>query len=194
NKTDLPETVTVPRPDQYRNVQNLLNQLTNPSNVLDNGSILGWLPMFTGSHFGTFPAGIPSNIQLPLQERTVTDYQPEGPLANMFQDQTFLLDRLAGRTAFNRCSKDVSDNFLNILNTAPNQEMTYSDLIKYYDKEQPQVPHHLTTETSVSRALASYATNKSAMNNENITLILYDPTFEIKDLTDEIINNYRQIN
>jgi hypothetical protein len=122
---------------EFTGAQNILNNLITPSNMVGNGIMTSWLPMFSCSHFNTSPTGISSDVASSLQHRSVIADHPIGPLNKLLQGRSLPSSMDSStRQTFNQHSQHVSDKFLNLLNDAPNDEMTLNDLIQYYDRPQ----------------------------------------------------------
>lgn len=114
--------------------QNILNDLIAPSNMIQNGLMTSWLPMFTSSYFNALSTGISSSV------RSIVDDHPNGPLNNILQGSSLpSVLNSSMRQPFLQCSQHVSNNFVDLLTNAPNDEMRLNDLIKYYDRPQ-EVP------------------------------------------------------
>ncbi|CAF1487468.1 unnamed protein product, partial [Rotaria sordida] len=122
---------------EFAGLQNILNDLITPSNMVRNGLMNSWLPMFTCSYFNALPTGVSADVRSSFQHRSITTDHPIGPLNNLLQNVSLpsQIDSSA-RQVYQQYSQHVSDNFLNLINDAPNDDMTLSDLIKYHGSSQ----------------------------------------------------------
>ncbi|CAF4192804.1 unnamed protein product, partial [Rotaria sordida] len=122
---------------EFTGLQNILNDLITPSNMVRNGLMNSWLPMFTCSYFNALPTGVSADVRSSFQHRSITTDHPIGPLNNLLQNVSLpsQIDSSA-RQVYQQYSQHVSDNFLNLINDAPNDDMTLNDLIKYHDSSQ----------------------------------------------------------
>ena len=114
--------------------QNIFNDLISPNNMLLNGLMTCWLPMFTTSYFNASPNNISRNALSSLQHRSVIDDHPIGPLTSLFSNSSL---PSGNRQLWNQSSQQTSNNFFSLLKNAPDKTMTLNDLIKFYD--QPSV-------------------------------------------------------
>ena len=135
-KPDSDETISTDiGPHELAGAQNILNDLLTPSNMVRNGLMNSWLPMFTSPYFNTMPTNITSNVRSPFQHRSITSHHPIGPLTNLLQNQSLSSPSNSSiQQGFHQHTQHSSDDFLNALKSAPNNTMTLNDLIKYHRK------------------------------------------------------------
>ncbi|CAM4884716.1 unnamed protein product [Rotaria socialis] len=165
--------------------QNILNDLIQPDDIVQNGLMTSWLPMFTSSYFNASSTDIPS-----IRQRSVIANHPTGPFQNILQGRTCPTPlNPQTRQTYIEYTHSVSYKFLDLLSAAPNIDMTLEDLVKYYDR--PKKTIEPVTTSFIDEQIASHATNPSSVNKESVTLIVFDPNRTIKDMTDDL---YRNIN
>lgn len=134
-KSDFEQTM-VRNIDENRHVpaQNLLADLIQPDSLIQNGLMTSWLPKFTNSYSNQLSSMIPS-----IRQRSIIANQPMGPFQDLLQNRTFTtsLNAEARRTYRQNC-ETVSNRFLDLLSTAPNENLTLADLVRYYDPIPPR--------------------------------------------------------
>ncbi|CAF2897873.1 unnamed protein product [Rotaria sp. Silwood2] len=170
---------------QFFPVQNLLNDLIQPANIVQNGLMTSWIPMFTSSYFNASSRSVPS-----IRQRSIIDNHPTGPLQDILQGRSCPtpLDSESWQT-YRQYAQSVSYRFLDLLNDAPDGDMTLEDLLTYYN--QPSTTTQPITTSSIEEQILSYSTNPYSVNRESITLIVFDPDRAINNMTDD---EYRTIN
>ncbi|CAF3146699.1 unnamed protein product [Rotaria sp. Silwood2] len=185
-KSDIEQTlIRNTREGEFFSAENLINDLIQPANLIQNGLMTSWLPMFTCSYFNESSASVPS-----IRHRSVIANHPTGPFQDILQGRTCPtpLDPQSRQTYQQAC-QSVSYRFLDLLSDAPNADMTLEDLVKYYEPPSRTTQPAMTS--SVEEQILSHATNSSSTNKESITLIVFDPNRIMTNITDE---EYRTIN
>ncbi|CAF3719658.1 unnamed protein product [Rotaria sp. Silwood1] len=185
-KSDFEQTLTRNSSEtEFFRLQNLLNDLVQPSGIVQNGLMTSWIPMFTCSYFNGSSRSIPS-----IRQRSVITNHPTGPFQDLLQGRTCPTPlNSQSRQTYQQYAQSVSYQILDLLNDAPNVDMTLEDLLKYHDRPSQTTQPVMTS--SIEEQILSHATNPSSVNKESITLIVFDPNHIINNTTDE---EYRTIN
>ncbi|CAF3670303.1 unnamed protein product [Rotaria sordida] len=185
-KSDIEQTMARnSREMEFFSTQNLVNDLIQPGNIVQNGLMTSWLPMFTSSYFNQSLTNVPS-----IRQRSIIANHPTGPLQDLLQGRTCPtpLDPQSRQT-YQQYAQNASYRFLDLLSDAPNIDMTLGDLLTYYDRP-PRTNEPVIT-SSIEEQILLHATNSSSVKKESITLIVFDPNLTMNNITDE---EYRTIN
>ncbi|CAF3799536.1 unnamed protein product [Rotaria sp. Silwood1] len=185
-KSDFEQTLTRNSSEaEFFRLQNLLNDLVQPPGIVQNGLMTSWIPMFTCSYFNGSSRSVPS-----IRQRSVITNHPTGPFQDLLKGRTCPTPlNSQSRQTYQQYAQSVSYQFLDLLNDAPNVDMTLEDLLKYHDRPSQTTQPVMTS--SIEEQILSHATNPSSVNKESITLIVFDPNHIINNTTDE---EYRTIN
>lgn len=121
---------------EFHGFENIFNDLSAPLNMIRNGLLNSWLPMFTSLYFNKLPVGIPSDVRLPFQRRSVISHHPVGPLENLLQICSLpsAVDS-STRQRFRQNIQHVFNSFINLLNNAPSCARTFNDLSEHHTAE-----------------------------------------------------------
>ncbi|CAF1327420.1 unnamed protein product [Adineta ricciae] len=176
---------------EFSGVQNILNDLIKPSNMVHNNLMTSWLPMLIETYFNELSTSTLFNARAPFQHRSIIDNHPNGPLSNLLKNLSLPSEwNSSMRQPFLQYGQHVSNNFFDLLNNAPDHDMTINDLIKYYEPPLQTSSQSVTT-SSIPKQIISHATNSSSINKEEFTLVIFDPDFDIKTIEED---QYRSIN
>ncbi|CAF1383889.1 unnamed protein product [Rotaria sordida] len=161
-KSDIEQTMArSSREMELFSAQNFLNDLIQPGNIVQNGLMTSWLPMFTCSYFNQSLTNVPS-----IRQRSIIANHPTGPLQDLLQGRTCPtpLDPQSRQT-YQQYAQNASYRFLDLLSDAPNIDMTLGDLLKYYDR--PSRTNEPVITSSIEEQILSHATNSSSVNKES---------------------------
>ncbi|CAF1351714.1 unnamed protein product [Didymodactylos carnosus] len=185
------ENIAGPDSSLVQQGQNVFSDLMS-----QQGLVSLWIPLFTGQHFG-YRHPVQSDFRQLFERRSVLDFHPDGPLPSFISpDHPVFTDIVTAASIYNDCSVIVSDRLANLLTSSTDQQTTISSLINQAQTTSTQASKKTIelVPSTTSNEMMCFATNKSPGNNENVCVVIYDPNFDVKDLTDEIANSYRSIN
>ena len=155
--------------------QNIVNDLIQPTGMLRSGMMITWLPMFTTPYFNVDSVNVSS-----MQQRSVLDNHPIGPLQSILQDRPCPTPlNPQDQQAYQQHAQSASDRFLNLLKDCPNPDWTINDLLKHHEPT-PKIPE----EDPIS---CIRTTNTSPINKESSALLILDPDSTFDDITDDML-------